>query len=299
MLQLSQSSVQIPAVAFQPTGTQAKIPTNASPIVSTPLSVGGKFGIRTFQSGQVSLVYVKKGLPVARLKARTRHLMTENQLLLLAPNTPVQLDSQTRNVAEVLILEFPLLALQEFLKAQEVLNKGLFLSIKTGDVIPDMVIKSDGKLAQLCLEIAVLPTQLQVKELEILLQRLFSGRTRFFLMGLYQKQTGALALEYISKFIQENINTNYSIDMLAGMVCMSKPHFFRRFKQVFGISPVCFIHQKKIAVAKKLLLENHSVNEIAYSLGFGSTNYFIRVFKQLEHKTPMAYKSYEQNVSLA
>lgn len=299
MLQLSQASVQIPAVAFQSTGSATKNTVNQSAIVATALSIGGKFGLKAFQSGQVSLVYVKKGLPVARLKARTRHLMAENQLLLLAPNTPIQLDSQTRNNAEVLVLEFPLLAIQEFLKAQEVINKGLFLSIKTGDIIPDMVIKADSQLAQLCTEIALLPSQLQGKELEFLLLKLFTGRTRFFLMGLYQKQTGALALEYISKFIQENINTNFSIDVLAGMACMSKPHFFRRFKQVFGISPVCFIHQEKVAAAKKLLLENHSVNEIAHSLGFGSTNYFIRVFKQLEQKTPMAYKSYELDLNLA
>jgi AraC-like DNA-binding protein len=300
MLQLTQSTISMPSAAYQPLlSASTKSNHQPSPLQASTLFVGGKFGVKPFQSAQISLLYVKKGLPVARLKARTRHLMSEGQMLFLAPNTPVQLDSQTRNTTEVYVLELSVNALQDFLRAQEAVNKGLFLTIKTGEVISDMVIKADTSLAQACQELPLLPTQLQSKDLDALFSRLFTGRTRFFLMGLYQKQTGALALEYISKFIQDNINTNFSIDVLAGMACMSKPHFFRRFKQVFGISPVCFIHQEKIAAAKKLLMQNHSVNEIAHSLGFGSTNYFIRVFKQLENKTPMAFKSFEQKVNLA
>ena len=123
MLQLPQPTISMPNVAFQPLLSAAsKSNHQPSTLQSSTLFVGGKFGVKPFQSAQIALMYVKKGLPVARLKARTRHLMSEGQMLFLAPNTPVQLDSQTRNTAEVYVLEISVNALQDFLRAQEAVN---------------------------------------------------------------------------------------------------------------------------------------------------------------------------------
>ena len=96
---------------------------------------------------------------------------------------------------------------------------------------------------------------------------------------------------FVADFIKKNLHQKLSIDVIAKMAYVSKSNFFKMFKEELGISPNEFIIQERIKRAKEMLMHNNSVNEVAFSTGFSDTNYFIRVFKQMEGVTPKIFQN--------
>ena len=97
-------------------------------------------------------------------------------------------------------------------------------------------------------------------------------------------------LTRVVRHIHNNIDDDISVDDLAEVACVTKPHLIRLFKRDFGLAPLQYINRKKVERAQLLLLtEEKSVKEVAYTLGFSDHSYFIRLFKKTTGKTPMEY----------
>ena len=72
---------------------------------------------------------------------------------------------------------------------------------------------------------------------------------------------------------------------------MSSASFYRFFKRELGMSPIEFILNEKIKVAKQLLkYPGIQINEVGFQSGFEDSNYFIRLFKKMEGITPKQYQ---------
>lgn len=73
---------------------------------------------------------------------------------------------------------------------------------------------------------------------------------------------------------------------------MSYAYFSRTFKKTIGLSFVDYCNTIKIRRAEELLKSRAmSVTDIAIQLGFGSTSYFNRIFKQYNGNTPTHYQN--------
>ncbi|RXM51532.1 MULTISPECIES: AraC family transcriptional regulator [unclassified Chryseobacterium] len=92
-------------------------------------------------------------------------------------------------------------------------------------------------------------------------------------------------------YIKRNLHQKLSIESIAKLAYVSKSNFFKMFKDELGTSPNDFILQERISKAKELLATQNSIKETAYQTGFSDTNYFTRVFKQLEGITPKSYQN--------
>ena len=64
----------------------------------------------------------------------------------------------------------------------------------------------------------------------------------------------------------------------------------RWFRKYLRVSPREFLEAKKLAFAKKLLSDGHSVTETCMLAGFSDCSHFISVFKKKFGKTPHKYK---------
>ncbi len=125
--------------------------------------------------------------------------------------------------------------------------------------------------------------------LKELLIRLMQTQAR----NLVEKNTlkNKSRIGFVADYIKKNLHQKLSIDAIAKLAYVSKSNFFKMFKEELGISPNEFIIQERIKRAKELLIHNSSVSEAAFSTGFSDTNYFIRVFKQMEGVTPKIFQS--------
>lgn len=72
---------------------------------------------------------------------------------------------------------------------------------------------------------------------------------------------------------------------------MSQTHFFRCFKNELGISPIDFINDERIKLAKTLLRNpTKTIHDVCYGSGFNNISYFNKVFKRATQRTPSEYR---------
>ncbi|MDQ2178071.1 helix-turn-helix domain-containing protein [Marinifilum sp. D714] len=83
--------------------------------------------------------------------------------------------------------------------------------------------------------------------------------------------------------VEENLsNESFGVSELADAIGMSRSNLLRKVKKQCNLSVSQFIRQIRLENAKDLLLEGDSnVSEVAYQVGFSSTSYFIKCFREL------------------
>ncbi len=82
-----------------------------------------------------------------------------------------------------------------------------------------------------------------------------------------------------------------SIDKVAKSVAMSRFHFVRQFKAVFGETPVQFRTRVRLDQAKHLLTHsNDSITDICMAIGFSSLGSFSALFSQRFGQPPSGYR---------
>lgn len=83
-----------------------------------------------------------------------------------------------------------------------------------------------------------------------------------------------------------------SVKMLADHVHLSPSYLSDLLKKETGMNAQEHIHYYLIEQAKNILLNSdHSVSEVAYSLGFDYPQYFSKLFKKRTGKTPVEFRS--------
>ena len=98
-------------------------------------------------------------------------------------------------------------------------------------------------------------------------------------------------LAELASWIATNPQRDLSITVLADRACLSPRHFIRRFKATFGQSPGAFVQDRRLDEARRrLTAENISIDAIAASVGFQSTDAFRRAFRHRFRITPTRYR---------
>ena len=89
-------------------------------------------------------------------------------------------------------------------------------------------------------------------------------------------------IEQAEALILENLgNEQFGVSELADAMNMSRSNLLRKIKKETQLSASQFIRQVRLKEAMALLKEGSStVSEISYQVGFGSTSYFIKCFRE-------------------
>lgn len=105
------------------------------------------------------------------------------------------------------------------------------------------------------------------------------------------------AIEKAIAYLDQNLSEHITLSELARASGYSLSRFKVKFKEAIGITPAEYITLQKIEKSKELLLlPGNSVTDVAFQLGFSSSNYFSSVFKKLMNCTPRTYR--KRNSSL-
>ena len=103
-------------------------------------------------------------------------------------------------------------------------------------------------------------------------------------------------LSEVISYIKSNYTTQIDINKLAEKACMSPATFYRRFKQILGVTPNAYIHGERIEKAKLLLGKTTDpIGEIGYQLGYTSPSYFTIQFENHTGFSPSEYKKQQLN----
>lgn len=81
-----------------------------------------------------------------------------------------------------------------------------------------------------------------------------------------------------------------SVEEISKTICVSKYHFSRLFKDMYGMSPYQFLKIVRLEKARELLLKDYSVEEIAHQVGYTESNSFINAFKSYTKIYPTQYR---------
>ena len=93
------------------------------------------------------------------------------------------------------------------------------------------------------------------------------------------------------KYIEENLNTAFSISDLSKKCAMSDATFRRAFSRFMNCSPARYINSLKIKKAQQMLkIPEMSVNSICEQLNFYDVAYFYKVFKKTTGTTPIKFR---------
>ncbi|HWV15413.1 MAG TPA: helix-turn-helix domain-containing protein [Cellvibrio sp.] len=96
----------------------------------------------------------------------------------------------------------------------------------------------------------------------------------------------------IQIWLQDNYHREIIMPQLAERFGMSTRTLNRRFKAALGVSPLDFLQEIRVNIAKDLLkTSNLSINEIADKVGYQDTSFFTALFKKHLATTPLAYRT--------
>lgn len=100
-------------------------------------------------------------------------------------------------------------------------------------------------------------------------------------------------INFVLDFIENNLNTDLSLEYLAEKANYSPYHFHRVFLTIVGEKLNEFINRKRIErIASILLVEpNVILKDLAFTYGFNSDNSFSRAFKKYYGTSPTKFKS--------
>lgn len=88
-------------------------------------------------------------------------------------------------------------------------------------------------------------------------------------------------------YIKNNYhNKNISLNDVANEIGLSPSYFSKLFKEELDLSYIEYLNKVRIEASKELLQKEHSLAEIAQSVGFSDQSYFSKVFKKIEGIPP-------------
>ena len=96
-------------------------------------------------------------------------------------------------------------------------------------------------------------------------------------------------------FMQQHYRDNLKLARMATLAGMAPNYFHRRFKLVFGVTPLEHIVGQRLNQARHLLASTRlSIKEIADAVGYRDPLYFTRIFSHHLHMSPTKYRAAHQ-----
>ncbi|MBW4662493.1 MAG: AraC family transcriptional regulator [Drouetiella hepatica Uher 2000/2452] len=107
--------------------------------------------------------------------------------------------------------------------------------------------------------------------------------------------TGGLSKEqvrYVIAFIEDHLEQDLSLEMMANLIQLSPHYFASLFKQSVGQSPHQYVLRSRIERSKQLLKQPKlAIAQIAQCVGFQNQSHFTTAFRRIIGCTPKAYRS--------
>lgn len=103
-------------------------------------------------------------------------------------------------------------------------------------------------------------------------------------------------VEYIKKYIEDNYsNPDISNESLSELVHYSTIHINNLFKKSYNTTPMVYLTNYRLAMAKKFIVDGMKIADVAEKVGYKSIRTFNRAFQNNFDMSPVEYKRYAIN----
>jgi transcriptional regulator GlxA family with amidase domain len=133
------------------------------------------------------------------------------------------------------------------------------------------------------------------RDLVVYLRR--SGAQEQYSEPLQFQTTSISRLSDLSTWMLSHLGEDLSVETLATKACLCPRQFSRRFKTEFGCTPADFVEKVRLEEACRRLSGSQStVESVAASVGFKSSDVFRRRFEQRVGLTPTEFRRRANNI---
>lgn len=116
--------------------------------------------------------------------------------------------------------------------------------------------------------------------------------SRYYSTSEERSAKSIVRLAKVINYLETNYQAPLNLDQLAKEANLSKNQFLRVFKKAFGTTPIDYLTKYRIQKATYLLNKSTDcVSHIAFEVGFTSSSYFSRQFRQITGKSPKEFRS--------
>ena len=130
----------------------------------------------------------------------------------------------------------------------------------------------------------------------ILLQEKFSKQPQAFVQMLATNPIDKEILDRAMTVIEKHLDdTEFNVNVFAREMAMARTNLFTKLKAITGQTPNDFILTIRLKKGALMLRNNPELNitEISDRIGFSSSRYFSKCFKDIYHVSPLAYRKGE------
>jgi len=92
-------------------------------------------------------------------------------------------------------------------------------------------------------------------------------------------------------FMEKYLSEKIELERIASTAFMSRFHYIRIFKRVYGLSPRQYLRDLRINRGKELLKQGLSISEVCFDVGYESLPTFCNAFKKATGYSPGEYQT--------
>lgn len=99
-------------------------------------------------------------------------------------------------------------------------------------------------------------------------------------------------IKEVNNYLLDRVSdNNFKIEDILPHLGMSRSKFYRKLKELTGMSPVEYFRKLRLDYSVQILLKsNFSISEISYKVGFSDIKYFTKIFQKEYKMTPSEYR---------
>ena len=242
---------------------------------------------------EFELVYVEAITGIRHVGQHISNYM-ESDLVLIGANIPhLNFDYELKTEYRQIVIQFKEHFLGEAFKEAPELNDiqalfkranlGLSFTGDTKNIVAEKLktLQSVEKFKQLlCL--------LEIFQILALSDEVIELNDRDTSVSLFLNDKIRMGAVY--EYIQANFDNTPDVNKVASSVHLSTAAFCRYFKKQTKMTFTDFVNQYRITQAKTLLLQDKTISETCYEVGFESLSYFNKLFRKIAGENPSAFK---------
>lgn len=92
-------------------------------------------------------------------------------------------------------------------------------------------------------------------------------------------------------FMERYLAEKIELDKIASASFMSRFHFIRIFKRVYGLTPRQYLRDKRMNKGKELLKQGVPVTQVCFDVGYDSLPTFSHAFKKATGYSPKEFQN--------